>query len=143
MAADLRALREDLPVPDDLEIERVRDEATLAASKDTLARGFGEGPVEAEWVGEVYRSIGLGDEVPWRHHPGHLRGGWSRPARLFLGAGVVRIYFVLAVQQARRRGIGAVLTLAPLRAARDMGCRVGVLGTPEMGRPVYCRLGFR
>ena len=41
MTVDLSALREDLPGPDDLEIELVRDEATLAAWKDTLARASG------------------------------------------------------------------------------------------------------
>jgi hypothetical protein len=36
-------------------IERVRNEEDLAAWRGTLTRGFGEDPVEAEWISERYR----------------------------------------------------------------------------------------
>jgi GNAT superfamily N-acetyltransferase len=113
------------------------------AWKDTLARGFGEGPAEAEWVGEMYRRLGLGDDGPWRHYLGRLQGEPVATSTLFLGAGVAGVYFVFTVEQVRRRGVGAVLTLAPLTAAREMGYRIGILGSSEMGFPVYRRLGFR
>jgi hypothetical protein len=143
MAVDLAALPEEVPVPEDLEIERVRDEESLGAWQDTLARGFGEGPVEAEWVGEMYRRIGLGADVPWRHYLGRLGGTPVATSTLFEGAGVAGIYFVSTVEEARRRGIGGAITLAPLREAREMGYGVGVLGSSEMGYPVYRRLGFQ
>ncbi len=143
MAVDLSALPEEVPVPENLEIERVRDEETLAAWQDTLARGFGEGPVEAEWAGEMYRRIGLGDDVPWRHYLGRLDGAPVATSTLFVGVGVAGIYFVSTVEEARRRGVGGAITLAPLREAREMGYGVGVLGSSEMGYPVYRRLGFR
>ena len=143
MAADLSALRDDLRVPENFIVERVRDERDLAAWTRTLAAGFGEGPVEAQWVGEMYRRIGLDDDVPWRHYLGWLGGEPVATSTLFLGAGVAGVYFVFTVEGARRRGIGAAVTLAALHDAREMGCRVGVLGSSEMGYPVYRRLGFR
>jgi GNAT superfamily N-acetyltransferase len=143
MAVELSALRESSPAPDGLVIEQVRDEESLAEWKDTLAQGFGEGPAEAEWVGEMYRRLGLGDDRPWRHYLGRLRGEPVATSTLFLGAGVAGIYFVFTIEQARRQGIGAALTLAPLRAAREIGYRVGILGSSEMGYPVYRKLGFQ
>jgi GNAT superfamily N-acetyltransferase len=143
MAADLRALPERVPVPEDLAIERVRDEEGLAAWRETLARGFGEGPLEAEWVSEMYRRLGLGDHWPWRHYLGRLGGEPVATSTLFMDASAAGVYFVFTVEEARRRGIGAAMTLTPLLEARETGYRVGVLGSSNMGYPVYRRLGFR
>ena len=140
MAVDLSTLPEEVPVPEGFVVERVRDENGLAAWIEALGSGFGEGPVEAEWVGEVYRR--LGDEGPWRHYLGRLGEEPVATATLFFGAGVAGVYFVCTVERARRRGIGAAVTLAALREARDLGYTVGVLGSSEMGFPVYRRLGF-
>lgn len=142
MAVEFSTLPEEIPVPEGFLVERVRDEAGLAAWVEALGSGFGEGPVEAEWVGEMYRRLGFGDEEPWRHYLGRLGGEPVATATLFIGAGVAGIYFVCTVESVRRRGIGAAVTLAALREARDLGSRVGVLGSSEMGYPVYRRLGF-
>jgi len=142
MAVDLSALPEAVPTPADFVVERVRDEVGLATWVETLGSGFGKGPVEAEWVGEMYRRLGLGDEGPWRHYLGLLAGEPVATATSFFGAGVVGVYFVFTVERARRRGIGAGITLAALHEARDLGYSVGVLGSSEMGYRVYLRLGF-
>jgi len=142
MAVDLPTLPEEVPVSEGFSVERVRDEARLAEWIEALGSGFGEGPVEAEWVGEVYRKLGFEDEGLWRHYLGRLDGTPVATATLFFGAGVAGVYFVCTVERARRRGIGAAVTLAALREARDLGYTVGVLGSSEMGYPVYRRLGF-
>ena len=142
MAVDLSTLPEEVPVPVDFVVERVRDEAGLAAWVEALGSGFGEGPVEAEWAGEMYRRLGLGDEGPWRHYVGLLAGDPVATSTSFFEAGVAGIYFVCTVERTRGQGIGAEITLAALREARDLGYSVGVLGSSEMGYPVYRRLGF-
>jgi len=143
MAVALSQLREDVPAPEGLAIERVRGEDGLALWARTLAAtGFGEGDVEADWVTAMYARIGLGDDVPWRHYVGRLDGRPVATATLYLGAGVAGVYFISTMPDARRRGIGATLTLAGLREARALGMRVGVLGASALGHPLYRRLGF-
>ena len=140
MAADLASLPEDVQPPDGFVVERVKDEAGLSAWVGTLGSGFGEGPIEAEWVGEMYRRIGYGGS--WLHYLGRLDGEPVATATLFLGAGVAGAYFVFTAEEARRRGIGSAITLAALLEARDLGCAIGVLGSSEMGYSVYHGLGF-
>jgi len=142
MAIDLGQLPERVPAPTGLRIERVRDARALATWAATLANGFGEGEREASWVGATYAAIGLDDGVPWRHYLGRLDGEPVATSSLFLAEGVAGVYFVLTVPEARGQGIGAAITAAALRQARAMGFRVGVLGSSDMGEPVYRRLGF-
>jgi GNAT superfamily N-acetyltransferase len=143
MAADLHALNEDAPMLGGLAIQRMRDASEIATWAATLnANGFGEGAVESEWVGAMYARLGCGDETPWRHYLGLRDGAPVATSTLFFDAGVAGIYFVSVHPDARRQGIGAALTLAPLRAARELGYCVGVLGASALGEPVYRRLGF-
>jgi GNAT superfamily N-acetyltransferase len=142
MAVDLHALAEP-SAPPGLRIERVEDDRALAAWASVLGRGFGEGEREAAWVQEMYRRLGYGDDGAWRHYLARLDGEPAGTATLFLAAGVAGIYFVCTDPPHRGRGIGAAITAAPLREARALGYRAGVLGASSMGYPVYRRLGFR
>ena len=42
----------------------------------------------------------------------------------------------------RKKGLAAHATAEPLRIARELGYRVGVLQASAEGQPVYHRLGF-
>jgi GNAT superfamily N-acetyltransferase len=143
MAADLHALNEAVSFPAALQIERVRDERTLDEWARTLSLGFGEGEREAFWVRDMYRRLGYGDAGAWRHYLGRIDGRGVATATSFLAVGVAGTYFVSTAPTFRRQGIGAAITLAALRDARDLGYRVAVLGASDMGHSVYRQLGFR
>lgn len=141
MAVNLLALNEDITAPSDLIIKHVRDAGTLKQWVSTLIRGFGLPDNNEGVFFDLF--MGLGFDLPLRNYVGFLNGEPIATAELFLGAGVAGIYGVVTVPEARRQGIGAALTLAPLREARAIGYRIGVLDSSEMGVGVYRRLGFQ
>jgi GNAT superfamily N-acetyltransferase len=141
MAADLAATPP-VPAVDGLAVEPVRTAADLEAYGDVLAGGFGEGPPEAAWVTEVFHRIGFGSGA-WRHLIGRLDGAPVATATVFVHpAEVAGVYFVCTAPGTRRRGIGAAITAAAMREARERGCTTAVLGSSPMGYGVYRRLGF-
>jgi ribosomal protein S18 acetylase RimI-like enzyme len=143
MAIDLASVPEDLIAPAGLVVRRITDDEELDAWAHTLSLGFGEGELEANWVRDTYRRIGLGDDVPWRHYLARLDDRPVATASTFFAAGVAGIYFVSTAPAFRRRGFGAAITLAASLDARNNGYRVAVLGASDMGRAVYERIGFR
>lgn len=141
MAVDLMALNEDLASPSDLTIEAVGDEKRLGDWVRASFTSLGGLAAEEDACFELF--AGLGFEMPLRSYLGSLDGKPVATSQLFLDAGVAGIYWVATVPEARRQGIGAAVTLAPLREARAMGCRIAVLGASPVGECLYRRLGFQ
>ena len=142
MAVDFSNLPESVEVPPGFTIQRVQNPSQLDQWRAALGSGFGEGPEEARWAAEMFARLGYTADSPWQHYLGLLHGEPVGTSSLFLNNGAAGIYFVSTVPEARRQGIGAAVTLAPLQAARRLGYSVGVLGASEMGYGVYRRLGF-
>lgn len=140
MAADLLALNEDWASPPDLSIEPVGDREALEQFVDVALVGFGIPRDNKSTCFDMF--AGLGFHLPLRNYVGLLAGKPVAASQLFLGAGVAGIYWVATLPEARRQGIATALTLAPLREARAMGCRIGILHPSDKGRGVYRRLGF-
>ena len=143
MAADLQALNENLPIPSGLTIKCVGDVQTLILWLRPFSVGFEFPDFATKAWFNITAAIGLGPQVLVRHYVGLLKGEPVASSSLVLGAGVTGIYNIATVPEARRQGIGAVMTLVPLREARDLGYRIGILQSSQMAVGVYHRLGFQ
>jgi ribosomal protein S18 acetylase RimI-like enzyme len=140
MALDLQMLNRGSRVVPGLEIQPVKDLAALRLWCQVFVVGYGLPPDWSEPFYELMAKIGL--DLPTRNYIGYLNGEPVAASSLFLGAGVAGIYSVATLPQARRKGIGAAMTVAPLLEARQLGYRAGILQSSEAGFPVYRRLGF-
>jgi GNAT superfamily N-acetyltransferase len=144
MSLDLGALSAELgPCPAGVTIERVRDAALLRAWTEASAEGFDAPPVMTERLAAGVVKLDHGEQAPTRFYLARDGGVPVATAALVLAAGVAGIYNIATVPHARRRGIGAAITVAPLREARALGYRLAILRATAMGAPVYRRLGFQ
>jgi GNAT superfamily N-acetyltransferase len=143
MAVELKALNQDTRAPAALIIEEVEDTKGLITYHTVLTKGFGMPDFVGEAFCDIFADMGLGKHLPWRLYIGRLRGEAVATSMLMLTGGVAGIYNVASLAEARGQGIGAAMTLAPLMDAREMGYRIGILQSSEMGLNVYRRLGFK
>jgi ribosomal protein S18 acetylase RimI-like enzyme len=141
LAVVLQELDEASQAVDGLEIRLVEDETSLRTWADIFTRGYG---LPLDWEPLVFElGVCLGLDFPVKNYVGLLHGKAVATSSLFYGAGVVGIYSVSTLPEARGQGIGAAMTLRPLLEARERGYRIGILQSSKMGFNVYRRLGFK
>jgi len=143
MALDLLTLNEDMPIPSGITIEPINDIETYRTYGEVLVAGFGMPDFVGQAFVDILASAGFSKNAPWRAYLGCLDDKPIATSLLSLVGGVAGIYNVATLAEARGTGIGAAMTLAPLREARQMGYRAGILQSSTLGVNVYRRLGFR
>jgi ribosomal protein S18 acetylase RimI-like enzyme len=142
MAADLHALDETDRTPPGFTIVQVNDRPGLEDWRDVFVAAYDI----PEFAGQAWvdATLAAGAEAaPWHLYVGYLDGRPVACNILFAGAGVASVYGVGTLPEARRKGIGAAITLRPYLDAREQGYRYGVLFSSGQGHRVYLRLGFR
>ena len=142
MAANLAQMPAAVPAPTGLTIERVRDDAGALRCLVVSRLANDLDPDVSTVAIERVSPATYADADPYQFYLAWLGGEPVACAQLFLGAGVAGIYNVGTIPSAQRQGIGAAITLAAMRAAREQGYRIAVLAASPMGEPVYRRLGF-
>jgi GNAT superfamily N-acetyltransferase len=142
MAMDLGRLGDPPPMPADLEVVEVADAEGLQAHTRLMAIGFGMPPALQTAFGEVLQALPYGPGTPIRYFLACARGQPVGTSLLLLTGGAAGIFSVITAPEARGQGVGAVVTDAALRVARDAGRRIAILESSRMGYNVYRRLGF-
>ena len=142
MTRSLAGLPAAAPVPG-LAIEPVLNASTYEAWIVAEQRGFATPDDDESGLLSLRRAMGIGHGYPIHHLLGRLDGAPVATATLLPAGGIVGIYDVSTVPEARRRGIGTAMTLAALHQARNLGYEVAFLQPSNMGRPIYERIGFR
>ena len=143
MVVDMQILPEEVATPANFRVTEVRNLATLKIYTTTSMKGFGSTEEQIRIYFDTYHAIGFGADLSWQHYVGWLNDEPVAVSSLLLHAGVAGIYGIATVPEARRQGIGAAMTLAPLRTAQQHGYHIGVLSPSKMGLVVYQSLGFR
>jgi hypothetical protein len=117
------------------------------------------GPRYREWMDVFQDAFGLSDDVgalvsaahewPARHerHRTYMllrRDGVAvATAILHSPFGIAGVYGITVRRAFRRQGLGALATLATVRAGAERGATIAMLQATQDGFPVYERLGFR
>ena len=141
MAADLRVLPKGLPWPMGLKIVPVEDRETLRQWIHVASISFDvREEFEPVWYNFFADAV---FDMPFRGYLALWNGEPVATSQLFLSAGVVGVYNVTCLLQARRHGIGTMIARAPLLEERGLGYAVAILQGSHLGYPVYSRLGFQ
>jgi GNAT superfamily N-acetyltransferase len=142
MSMDLNRLKEIGSLPSGAEIKIVADEKSVQDCAEAIINGYGFPPDWKDGAASFVSGLGL-DGHPYRSYVTYWEEKPVSTAGVFFGEEVAGIYTVATVPEARGKGFGAAVTLAPLLDARKMGYRVGTLQASQMGYPVYKRMGFK
>jgi len=127
------------PAPPGHEIRRVTDARGLADHADVLADGFG---MPRAWAA-AFATDRMAAAPGIAFYVGYQDG-----APVTSGVGVqtgrtIGVYNIATVEAARRRGLGAAMTMRVVDEGAAAGCDTAILQASEMGLSVYERLGFR
>lgn len=143
MAADLAALPAEVPRPAGLEVKRVRTpEALREFARISAANWTPPDPFVLRFY-ELAAPALLADDCPQWLYLGELDGVPVATAEATRTRDAAGLYNISTLTAFRRRGIGTVMTAAPLLDARADGIPLGVLQAASDGVGVYRRLGFR
>jgi ribosomal protein S18 acetylase RimI-like enzyme len=143
MAVDLQGLNEDLPKPEGFSIQLAQDETAWRQWSIAVQTAYDASPPKDLNVNAWSSILRQSDPNTVYAFTGSLDDKPVATSLLLLAGGAAGIYAVGTLPEARRKGIGAWMTLHPLLLARSMGFKTGVLFASEMGVGVYRSLGFQ
>jgi ribosomal protein S18 acetylase RimI-like enzyme len=125
-----------------LRIDRVVDGPTERGFLAAMAGGFAHGEERQRVLSLASRTAGYDAGGPWVRFVGTLDDEPVASSGILLLGGLALVVNVATVEPARRRGIAEAMTRRAIAHASSLGYEVAVLGTSEMARSIYDRIGF-
>jgi GNAT superfamily N-acetyltransferase len=143
MAIDLWAFTEDFAMPGGLSIKPVCNLKDLTNFTYVVKTGFQLPYPCARALLKLFCHLSREQPSLFYHYLGIFNGKPVATSSLFFAAGVAGIYLVCTAPGVRGRGFATAMTLAAMRKAAELGCRVVILRASQMGEGMYRRIGFR
>lgn len=134
MAMDLSQLNASTKPVSGLTVKRVETPLELAQWSTV----YNQDPLREA----LFTDLGLTGNKPLCHYLALLDDQPVGTSSAFWGTESVGLYHVEVLPEARKQGIGTILTLTPLLEAHLAGYNVAVLGPSPEAQSMYRRIGF-
>ena len=125
MAVELESMNEDFPESSGFTIVPVKDIETLKDWIQAATEGFSLKQSTCELLFDIESKLGFGEHLPRCSYVGYLNGRPVSCSLLLMTSGVAGLFAVATIPEARRRGIGTLISLAPWKEARERGIQSG------------------
>ncbi len=117
---------------------------TLKVWNDIILTGFAfPEEIQSDFFYNAFSFKLLNDRTSASAFLAYYDGNPIASSLVLYEAGVAGIYNVTTLEEARGKGIGTAITLAPLHEAKKLGYEIAILGSSEMGLNMYKQMGFK
>lgn len=144
MAYNLKILDTERELLNKVEIIKIESMNALKVWNDIILTGFDfPKEVRSDFFFEAFSFILLKDRASASAFLAYYDGNPVASSLVLYKAGVAGIHLVTTLEEARGKGIGTAITLAPLNEAKKLGYETAILHSTEMGLNMYKRMGFK
>jgi len=130
-------------LPSGFDIKRVVTKEQLEHFADVLASSTLPPDDNIKTFLTDTKEAAIAPASPLRLYVGYVGDQPTAILEAFSAHGIISFYASAAVASARGKGFAGALLITALREAKKAGLRLASLQTPEAGRAVYERLGFK
>ena len=130
-------------LPSGFDIKRVVTKEQLTQFADVLSNGVAPPDENIKTFLTDTKEAAIAPASPLRLYVGYVGETPTAILEAFSAHGIISFYAAASLSSARGKGYSGALLINALREAKKAGLRLASLQTPEAGRPVYERLGFK
>jgi GNAT superfamily N-acetyltransferase len=143
MAADLNDSALEKQMPNNVAISPVKEKNDLLIWADVSFHGFEMPQLAREQYGAFVSSFDLGSQAPQKLFLAYFKGKPVATSLLFVHNNTAGIYYVSTLPAYRNKGLGLLITLAAMQAAKKSGFKNVILQATQLGAKVYKQAGFK